>query len=63
MSQESSELITVVALCQFLLDMLDQLDHEIASEAPIAALRRFSERAQAELERHAQAADGRLHSG
>ena len=51
MAQAPSDLISVVAVCQFLLEALERLDDEIASKAPVAELRRFADEARAELER------------
>jgi hypothetical protein len=54
MSEQPSELIAVAALCTMLLEALEGLDDEIASEAVIADLREVCERAHSELERRAQ---------
>jgi hypothetical protein len=49
MSRAPSELIVVAALCQMLLEALEQLDEEIASEALLADLREVCERTHNEL--------------
>jgi hypothetical protein len=51
MSRAPSELIVVAALCQMLLEALEQLDEEIASEALLADLREVCERTHEELGR------------
>ena len=51
MARAASDLITVVAVCEFLLQALERLDDEIASGAPVVELRRFADEARAELER------------
>jgi hypothetical protein len=53
MVRPSTELIQVAALCQMLLDSLERLDDELASEALVADLRELCERVHAELERAA----------
>jgi hypothetical protein len=50
-------LIQVAALCQMLLEVLGQLDEEIASEALIAELRAMCERAHRELSERVEDAD------
>jgi hypothetical protein len=47
-------LIQIAALCQMLLEALEKLDDEIASEAFIADLREMCERAHGELLQRAQ---------
>jgi hypothetical protein len=56
MSEGPSELVVTAALCRMLLESLERLDEEIASEAFVAELRDFCERAHGELERRAQSA-------
>jgi hypothetical protein len=51
-----SDLIHVAALCQMLLDALERLDGDVASDALIAELREVCERAHAELERRTREA-------
>jgi hypothetical protein len=57
MIQPSTDLIQVAALCQMLLDSLERLDDELASEALVAELRELCERVRAELDRTAPAGD------
>jgi hypothetical protein len=57
MVRPSTELIQVAALCQMLLDSLERLDDELASEALVADLRELCERVHAELERGAPSAE------
>jgi len=54
MSERSSDLTAVAALCKMLLEALERLDDEIASEALIADLREVCEKTHSELERRAQ---------
>ena len=56
MARGPSDLVVVAALCRMLVEALDGLDAEIASEALIADLREVCERAHAELERQARTA-------
>lgn len=56
MSKDPSDLVVVAALCRMLLEALERLSEEIASEALIADLREVCERAHSELERQARAA-------
>jgi hypothetical protein len=51
MRRGPSDLVVVAALCRMLLEALDQLDEEIASEAVIANLREVCEKAHLEIER------------
>ncbi len=53
MIRPTTELIQVAALCQMLLDSLERLDDDLASEALVADIRELCERVQAELERGA----------
>lgn len=53
MIRPSTELIQVAALCQMLLDSLERLDDELASEALVADIRELCERVRIELEREA----------
>jgi len=57
MIRPSTELIQVAALCQMLLDSLERLDDDFASEALVADLRELCERVHAELERGAPPAE------
>jgi hypothetical protein len=49
-SERSSDLVVVVALGQMLLEALERLDDQIASEAFIADLRAVCEKANSQLE-------------
>ena len=54
MIRPSTELIQVAALCQMLLEALERLDDELASEDLLADIRELCERVRDELERGAQ---------
>ena len=56
MSEGPSELVVSAALCRMLLESLERLDEEIASEAFVADLREVCERAHGELARRMQSA-------
>jgi hypothetical protein len=53
MASRPTALIQVAVLCRMLLEALEQLDGELASEAIVADLRDVCEQAHLELERQA----------
>jgi hypothetical protein len=54
MSRGPSDLVVVAALCRMLIEALESLDDEIASEDLIADLREVCERAHLEIERQSE---------